>query len=285
MSETVKKEILAEGVELYQGDCLEVLPAVGMVDMVFTSPPYNLGNTSGGGFPKEKIGHYSPEAGMRSRGGQGKWMRAGSAGGLADGYGLHDDNMPHDQYVAWQKSILSACWSKLNDGGAIFYNHKPRVLNGLLVTPFDYNPGLPVRQVVIWARAGGINFSPAFYVPTHEWVMVMAKKDFRLRDKAASGAGDVWYIPQESNPDHPAPFPLALPANAISTTNAQTILDPFCGSGTTGIAAVKAGRRFIGIELEPKFFDLSRRRIQAALNAPDMFAEARKPAKQEAFEL
>lgn len=276
-------ETIAEGVTLYQGDCLEVLPSIGSVDLVFTSPPYNLGNTSGGGFPKEKMGNYSQSAGMRQRGGQGKWSKAGAAGGLADGYGLHSDDMPHADYVMWQKRVLAECWSHLSDDGAIFYNHKPRVLNGLLVTPFEYNPDLPVRQVVIWARAGGINFSPAFYVPTHEWIMVLAKPSFRLRDKSASGAGDVWYVPQESNPDHPAPFPLALPTNAITTTSAKTVLDPFCGSGTTGVAAVKAGRNFIGIELEPKFFDLSCRRIEAALNAPDMFAEARKPAKQEAL--
>jgi modification methylase len=277
-------ETIAEGVTLYLGDCREVLPTVGKADLVFTSPPYNLGNTSGGVFPKEKIGHYDPSAGMRSRGGQGKWSKAGSIGGLADGYGIHTDNMPHDEYVAWQKEILLLCWNALTEDGAIFYNHKPRILNGSLVTPFEYNPDLPVRQVVIWARAGGINFSPAFYVPTHEWVMVLAKPAFRLRDKAASGAGDVWYVPQESNPDHPAPFPLALPANAISTTNSETILDPFMGSGTTGVAAVKAGRKFIGIELEPRFFDLACRRIQAAVDAPDMFAKP-EPMKQAALEL
>jgi DNA modification methylase len=64
---------------------------------------------------------------------------------------------------------------------------------------------------------------------------------------------------------------------------AMTILDPFMGSGTTGVAAVKLGRKFIGIEIEPKYFDIAIRRIQAALDAPDMFVEAPKPAKQEAM--
>jgi DNA modification methylase len=65
--------------------------------------------------------------------------------------------------------------------------------------------------------------------------------------------------------------------------DARTILDPFMGSGTTGVAAVKLGRKFIGIEIEPKYFDIACKRIQAALDAPDMFVEQPKPAKQEAM--
>ena len=84
---------------------------------------------------------------------------------------------------------------------------------------------------------------------------------------------------------HPTVKPLPLIAKYIRICSrvGQTILDPFCGSGTTGTAAVKLGRNFIGIEIEPKYFDLSCRRIQAALDAPDMFVEPPKPAKQEAL--
>jgi DNA modification methylase len=63
------------------------------------------------------------------------------------------------------------------------------------------------------------------------------------------------------------------------------ILDPFMGSGTTGVAAVKLGRKFIGIEIEPKYFDIACRRISEALKQPDMFIEPHKPAKQEAMAL
>ncbi|MPZ58454.1 MAG: hypothetical protein GEU91_18570 [Rhizobiales bacterium] len=67
--------------------------------------------------------------------------------------------------------------------------------------------------------------------------------------------------------------------------NGETILDPFMGSGTTGVAAVKLGRKFIGIEIEPKYFDIACRRISEALKQPDMFIERPKPAVQEAMEL
>jgi modification methylase len=277
-------EQLSESVTLYLGDCREILPTLGKVEAVVTSPPYNLGNTAvgSGGMPGKKLGHYADGARGKARGGMGKW----SGGPLAFGYGVHDDAMPHDVYVSWQKEVISLCWSRLTDRGAIFYNHKPRVMNGRLITPFSYLPDLPVRQVIIWARAGGINFSPAFYCPTHEWIVVLAKDDFRLRDKSASGVGDVWYIPQESTDDHPAPFPLQLPTNIIETIPSERILDPFMGSGTTGVACVKLGRKFVGIEIEPKYFDIACRRISDELKRPQLFPhQAPKPAKQEALEL
>ena len=67
--------------------------------------------------------------------------------------------------------------------------------------------------------------------------------------------------------------------------DATTILDPFMGSGTTGVAAVKLGRKFIGIEIDPGYFDIACRRISEALKQPDMFIERPAPAKQEALEL
>lgn len=267
---------------LYLGDCEKIIPQVGMVDLVFTSPPYNLGNTSGGGFPYKKVGHYPVDTKMKGRGGQGKWSSASKAGGLGNGYASYDDSMPHELYVAWQKRLVMLCWSALSDTGAIYYNHKPRVLNGIVVTPLEYLPPLPVRQIVMWARAGGINFSPSFYCPTHEWIVVLAKENFRLRDKSASGAGDVWYVPQEANANHPAPFPLKLPLTALETTKAGMVFDPFMGSGTTGVAAVKLGRPFVGIELDEGYFNIACDRISKAYAQPDMFIP-KAAEKQEAF--
>lgn len=281
----IRREVQIGDCRLILGDCLEVLPTLGRVDAVITSPPYNLGNTSGGGFPAIKVGHYSPDARMTARGGSGKWAKASAADGLAHGYGAHDDAMPHEEYVEWQKSVVAACWSLLSDNGAIFYNHKPRVLNGILVTPFAYLPDLPIRQVVIWARAGGMNFSPSFYVPTHEWIVIVAKEGFRLRDKSASGAGDVWYIPQEASAIHPAPFPVKLPLTILETTTAAHVLDPFMGSASTALACIKKGRQFTGIELSEKHFETACQRVQDAYDRPDMFVARAPEPKQEAMEL
>jgi site-specific DNA-methyltransferase (adenine-specific) len=265
------------GITLYCGDNQEVLRLLppDQIDLVLTSPPYNLGTSSGGGFQdiakleakkSERIaqavrGHYPIGARLNARGGAGKW----SGGALARGYGSHDDAMPHDEYVNWQHHTLYHCWGLLTDVGAIYYNHKPRVLDGLLVAPIDYVPDALrpyVRQEIIWARAGGVNFSPAFYVPTHERIVIVARRDWRLRDKGASGVGDVWYIPQESDPEHPAPFPLRLALQAIETTPATLILDPFAGSGTTLQAAKTLGRSAIGIEIEPRYCEIAVKRLR-----------------------
>lgn len=233
-----------ELVTLYCADNADVLPALTGVDLIFTSPPYNLGVTAGGGF-----GHYSDEAGMRQRGGGGKW----TGGALAHGYQEHDDRMPPADYEAWQRDVLTACWNTLGPAGAIFYNHKPRVQAQTLWTPLVLNPGLPVRQIIVWARAGGVNFAPTHYLPTHEWIVVFAKPDWRLKSKEASGVGDVWYVPQVSGTDHPAPFPLGLPSRAIESAGPSLVLDPFAGSGTTLRAAKDAGVRAIGIEKSERY--------------------------------
>jgi|SRR5579864_149583 len=68
-------------------------------------------------------------------------------------------------------------------------------------------------------------------------------------------------------------------------SGSKTILDPFMGSGTTGVAAVKLGRKFIGIEIHEPYFDIACRRISEALRQPDLFIEAPKAAKQEALAL
>ncbi|HEX2614931.1 MAG TPA: DNA methyltransferase, partial [Nitrososphaera sp.] len=84
---------------LHCADCLDSMremPA-GSVDLVVTSPPYNLSNTTGGGMKNA---------------GTGKWTPL-----LKDGYDGHDDNMPHDQYVAWQRECLTEMMRLLSDNG------------------------------------------------------------------------------------------------------------------------------------------------------------------------
>jgi site-specific DNA-methyltransferase (adenine-specific) len=86
---------------------------------------------------------------------------------------------------------------------------------------------------------------------------------------------------------HPTQKPIAVMRWCIEhlPTDVDTIFDPFMGSGPTGIAAVQLGRKFIGIEIEPKYFDASRRRIDAALKQRDLFTEAPRPAEQQTLAL
>ena len=79
-------------------------------------------------------------------------------------------------------------------------------------------------------------------------------------------AQDLWEIAPETHIDHPAPFPLEIPQRIITLWSfvGDTVLDPFMGSGTTGVACIHAGRRFIGIELDPSFYALASQRLEAA---------------------
>lgn len=211
------------------------------IDLIVTSPPYNLKNSTGNGM---KNGRGS------------KWEKAT----LRQGYATYADNMPHDEYVKWQRDCLTEMMRLLKNNGAIFYNHKWRVQNGLLQNRQDIVAGFPVRQVIIWQRNGGINFNKSYFLPTYEVIYLICKKDFTLAPKA-NVLGDVWKFGQEKNNPHPAPFPVPLIEQIIKSTDAKLILDPFMGSGTTAIAANNLGRNFIGIEISKDYVELSKTRL------------------------
>lgn len=236
------------------GDVLEVLKKIpdNSIDLAVTSPPYNLKNSTGNGM-KDGRG--------------GKW----SGAALMKGYSHHHDNMPHDEYVDWQKACIRETMRTLKEDGAFFYNHKWRVQNGLLQDRHDIVEGFPVRQIIIWRRKGGINFNPGYFLPTYEVIYVIAKKKFQLTPKA-NAIGDVWEFTQDMNNPHPAPFPVALIQRIISSTNAKTVLDPFMGSGTTAIATKSLDRDYIGIEISPEYCKMAEERIKKAKFQDELFS-------------
>ena len=168
-----------------------------------------------------------------------------------------------------------ALWGLLPDGGAIYYNHKPLLRSGCVILPTRLvPPSVPVKQIIIWDRGGGMNWGDAHFCPNHEWVILLAKPAFRLKSRAASAFGDVWRLSSvgAAIDGHPCAFPVNLPAKAMAASDHACWLDPFMGSGTTGIAALDSGRAFIGIEREPKYFDIACRRIEDAQRQARMFA-------------
>jgi len=228
---------------VHHGDCLSVMdqmPAES-IDLIVTSPPYNIKNSTGNGL---KCG----------RGG--KWANAA----LLKGYATYDDNMPHEDYVAWQRDCLSAMMRLIKDTGAIFYNHKWRVQNGLLQDRSDIVADFPVRQIIIWKRNGGINFNPGYFLPTYEVIYLIAKRHFKLAPKA-NAQGDVWEITQTRDNPHPAPFPVELAEKCIASTHANVVLDPFMGSGTTAVAAQSLGRNWIGIDISEDYCRMANDRV------------------------
>lgn len=225
------------------GDAINVLKKIpdSSIDLVVTSPPYNLKNSTGNGM-KDGRG--------------GKWTNAA----LMNGYANYNDCMPHDEYTDWQRSCLTEMLRVIKEDGAIFYNHKWRVQAGLLQDRQDIVSGFPVRQIIIWRRKGGINFNPGYFLPTYEVIYLIAKPNFKLAPKASS-YGDIWEFMQDRNNPHPAPFPVDLIERIMSSTNAKIVLDPFMGSGTTAVAAKRLKRDFIGIDISQDYCEMARRRL------------------------
>lgn len=238
-------------IDLIHGDCLEVMRTLeaGLFDLSFFSPPYNM--REGSSFGKT--------TGT-------KWKNAA----LRDGYTSYSDDMPYPEYVAWQKDVLREVWRLTADDGAIFYQHKPRTIRGNLRMPTDLLPDelRPfLRQIVVWDRSRGFNFNASFFLPTYEWIVIIAKPKWRLKSKGATVVKDIWRVSPDFGNDHPAPFPVELPRMAVEATNAKTIFDPFMGSGSTALAAIKEGRDFVGIELDEGYLDKAAERIGNATPA------------------
>lgn len=226
------------------GDCVEVMDKMpaNSVSCIVTSPPYNLKNSTGNGM-KDGRG--------------GKWPKAQ----LQKGYDSHGDEMPHDEYVDWQKRCLRSMMRLLKNDGVIFYNHKWRVQNGLLQDRHDIVNEFPVRQIIIWKRSGGINFNAGYFLPTYEVIYMICKPDFKLKE-GANKMGDVWEIPQARGNEHPAPFPVEIAQRCIDASPSGVILDPFMGSGTSAIAATILNRPWIGIEIAKNYCNMADKRIK-----------------------
>ncbi len=146
------------------------------------------------------------------------------------------------------------------------------------------NLGFLMRGEIIWMKGASAGVSTAwgsFAHPSnpvlrevHEYILVYSLGDFKLTGKGKSGithdefvdwTKSVWTFPTESakRVGHPAPFPIELPRRLILfyTYEGDTVLDPFCGSGTTCIAAKKLGRNYIGIDTDPLYIDLASSRL------------------------
>lgn len=235
------------------GDAVKVMRQIpdGAVDLVVTSPPYNIKNSTGNGL-KDGRG--------------GKWASAA----LQKGYSDYNDCMPHGEYNKWQRDCLAEMLRVIPDDGAIFYNHKWRVQAGLLQDRQDIVSDFPVRQILIWRRKGGLNFNAGYFLPTYEVIYLIAKPKFKLAPKA-NAHGDIWEFTQDMNNPHPAPFPVSLIDRIVSSTKAKIVLDPFMGSGTTAISAVNSKRDFIGIDLSPEYCKMAEERIKQQVAQAKLF--------------
>ena len=125
----------------------------------------------------------------------------------------------------------------------------------------------PDGEGVIWYPSGA-NRGPWGFV-THQPIYYYGKCPFLASGRGSMPTGFQTTEPAEEN-GHPCPKPIRQMSWLVkrASLECETVLDPFMGSGTTGVACVKLGRKFIGIEIEPKYFDIACKRIEAAVKEP-----------------
>jgi len=223
------------------------------ISLIITSPPYNMLYSTGAGVKRSVRG--------------GAW----TAPAIGDGYEVHDDNMGMPEYIKWQHDLLRIWWRKLTPDGAIFYNHKQRVFNGEMCSPLNVpsyigEQWIPdeviVRQLIFWERPGGFNHIPTAYTSWDEWILLLAKPDFKLVRKGA--ASTVWKMKFALGNSHPAPFPNQLPANVLdSAYTGGVVLDPFMGSGTTAVECQRRGIPWLGFENSVKYIEQAKARMKS----------------------
>ena len=214
------------------------------ISIFFFSPPYN-----------KRL--------RRKRGSRegGTWSGAAL---LVDGYASYSDDMPHDLYVQWMHDLLTECWRVLKDDGAIFFQHKDQQYRGVTITPDELNPGLPLRQRIIWDRGSGPCSNYNFLRPSYEFIYLFAKPKFKF---GTSGKiMDVLRIaPAKSS--HPAPFPVELPHRIFQQLKPEhdVICDVFSGSGSTGVAARATGRHYVGIDIDAGYNEEAAERLNCTV--------------------
>lgn len=167
----------------------------------------------------------------------------------------------------------------------------PDIDKGFAITPIDFLDGIDCRQLVFWSAVEPFPLSSSAIHIWHKPNGNSSQHYERIFERNGHATCKVYrnaaILPNYEQykhecVDHPTQKPLSLTYELVERVSAvrQIILDPFMGSGTTGVAAVKMGRRFIGVEIEPKYFDIACRRISEALRQPDMFIEQPKPVQE-----
>lgn len=230
------------------GDCLKELPKLEGVNLIFADPPYNIGIK----------------------------------------YGTYLDKLPENEFIGWCREWITSCWNCLADDGTLWVmiNDEWADQIGCLLTDI----GLYRRAWIKWYETFGVNCSNNFNrTSRHLFYCVADSKKFtfntqaitttstrqKIGDKRANAGGklwdDVWKIPRvvgtskERVPGFPTQVPLRIVRAIVGacSNDGDLVVDPFSGSGSTGVACRKLNRRFVGIEQDKEFAVKSIDRIKS----------------------
>ena len=229
-------------------DALKAIKGLGKekIDVTVTSPPYNK-RGKGGGMHAAKID-----------------------------YDNYLDDIPEIEYQAGQISLLDCLYETTKEGGSCFYNHKVRHYKGNMIHPYHWlsKTNWVIRQEIVWDRSIAAQIRGWRYWQIDEriyWLYkpVNGKITGAEIETRHAQLRSVWRGVPERNSPHPAPFPLWIPlrviysvcGNVVEGANKVLVLDPYSGSGTTGVAARLLGHDYIGIDVSDKYNDMARERI------------------------
>lgn len=230
--------------KIIQGDTLTMLKTLPdeIVDIGVTSPPYNKGENKKGWLVKNVK------------------------------YSEVTDKLPEDEYRENQIDVLNEIFRITKSGGSFFYNHKLRWERGIMLHPMDWlrKTKWLIRQEIIWDRmiAANIRGWRFWQVEERIYWLYKTKRENLIGEELKSKHAlltSIWRFPPEQKNPHPAPFPLALPIRAIYSVMDEkkgVVIDPYCGSGTTLIAAKILGHNFIGIEISEEYIKDAQERLK-----------------------
>ena len=306
-----RTEHLADSVTLHLGDCREILPTLPRADVVITDPPYNVRDDEDWDRKSDvEMAHFCME-----------WVAGASR--IADEIITFDSGYsplrrtlealwPRVRVLIWDKPAGSQYAGSSERGmwfahEPIYHCYRPNLEKSLAV-----GDALKRAREAMAMSRGAIDMAvrgkktglcfrweEGACLPTEAQAAKLREVLgldgafsallIEARGQTADSAAefrDVLSHRTVSGAVHPCQKPISLMTELIRcTSDTPLILDPFMGSGTTGVAAVQLGRRFVGIEADPKYYDLARRRISDALARPDLFIKppprAERPAELE----
>ncbi len=188
-------------------------------------------------------------------------------------YENYKDVLPEESYQQDQIAVLNELYRTTKEGGHFFYNHKIRWEKGKMLHPMEWllRTKWQVRQEIIWDRSIAANIRGWRFWQVEERIYWLYKPENQnligeeLKSKHALMTS-IWRFKPEQKVQHPAPFPLELPVRCIYCVLDEKknchIIDPYSGSGTTGVAAKLLGHNYYGIEMSDEYIKMSKLRLK-----------------------
>jgi len=247
VADKFKKREFKNGV-VYCGDAAEILDSLerNSIEVCVTSPPYNL--------CKRYTNYEGTKTSKTMKDKFDEW---------------YPDEIPEWQYQGDQQSVIHKLIRICRS--SVFYNHRIRYAwhnrniyrtESNLHHPMHWLHKVPIWEEIIWDRCGIGNPTRRYHSQNERIYQIGKPKKWDNKD----GLTNIWKIPPSRNEGHVCTFPEKLVENCIfpTTEEGDTIIDPYLGSGTTAVVAIKHGRRFIGIERDKEYFELACKNIEEA---------------------